>query len=227
LHSKKRRTKLAKVLIKKQAFGKAAALILIALAILLLMLWETKGRELVLMDEVYIAASDMAAGTVITENSLEKVSVPGNAVADGAITPGGEADFIGKVLTSPIPRNGQISAYLLTSKEDADEGISQFTIKKEWIGMVSSSLRRGDKVEIMTADGRRTLGTYAAAYVKDSEGNEVSDLLQKNGGLLSSPTKSRADASGIIDHIEIECAITDYLKIEKAAQDSPLLLIRR
>jgi len=84
-------------------------------------------------------------------------------------------------------------------------------------------------VEIFSADGAERFGRFEVAYVKDSEGREVTDA---GSGVraFTDGSAGRVNASSPIHHVEIVCTFTEYEQIRNycgADAQNGLILIRR
>lgn len=212
-------------------YRRFAGLFLIFLAAALLFAWEARGRELVLMQDVCVLKQEVAEGETLTTDLLKTVSVPRNALVQGAILPAEAGRVAGKVSTGGIPAGAQMSDRLMMDSTDLRKAdVSCFVIQKDWIFMRSSTLRKGDRVEILTADGQRSFGTFTAAFVKDETETEVRNA--EGGGLSFSggSREDRSEATAAIHHIEIETNLSSYMDIKTYAQgeeEPALLLVRR
>jgi hypothetical protein len=89
------------------------------------------------------------------------------------------------------------------------KGESPFVIKPEWISMRSSSLRRGDWVDLYEDREHTLIGTFRVAFVKDSNEVEVRNVGEGN----NNSALDRTDASAIISHIEIISDLDGYEKV--------------
>jgi hypothetical protein len=212
-------------------YRRFTGLFIIFLAAILLFAWETRGRELILMQDVCVTKAEIEAGEELDSSMLKTVSVPRNAIVAGVILPS-EADIInGKLSAGYIPSGAQMSRSLVVTREvTSKKTTSFFVINKNWIYMRSSSLRAGDTVDIRSADGARYFGSFTAAFIKDVEENEITN--QSNSGISFSATDAddRSMSSAAIDHIEIETELATYMSIKsfaEAAGEASLLIIRR
>lgn len=206
--------------------------LLICLAISALLFWEAAGREMFLMKPVLVAKSDIEKGTVLSPDLFRSVSVPVDALVDGAIVPADTGILYGKVTALPVISGAQLSERVLVEKDDiAQPDTSSFVIKNEWIMLCTSALRRGDKIEIMFGRGDISLGTFQVAYVKDAEGREVTDTQNGLSGFRSEDsTTARTNPSAPIHHIEIECEWKDYKSIMNLCMSksgASLILVRK
>jgi hypothetical protein len=206
-------------------------LLLVCLAIAALLFWEAAGREMFLMEPVLVAKADIEEGSVLGAELFRTVSVPGDALIDGALSPRSEAALSGKVAALPIFSGAQLSARFLQDPAAVRPDTSSFVLKNEWIALCTSALRRGDKIEIRWGDGAISLGIFDVAYVKDAEGREVTDTATGLGGFRTGDeANARANPSAPIHHIEIECEWNDYEKILtrcRNAAGASLIIIRK
>jgi hypothetical protein len=77
--------------------------------------------------------------------------------------------------------------------------------------MVSSSLRRGDRLHIYGGAGKEDLGSYTVAFVKDSADREV-----KNAEVLKNDVPlDRESSNYTISRIEIVCTRDDYASLNE------------
>ena len=82
--------------------------------------------------------------------------------------------------------------------------------------MVSSSLRRGDRVHIYGGAGKEDLGSYTVAFVKDNADREV-----KNAEELKNDTPlAREESNYSISSIEIVCTRDAYAQLSDYVGDS-------
>ena len=206
-------------------------IVLVLLAIAALFFWEAEGRELLLMDEVMIADGDIKIGELIDTGKLRIVAVPAGTLIDEAVVPKYSTQLAGKEAMVDIVKGAQLSWRFLKDKDAAPKPeTSYFVVRNEWIYMCSSSLRRGDKVLITSADGKNVLGSYAVAFVKDGDGREITNA---SSGMYSftdtGKEDERVNTSAPIHHIEIECELKDYKRIADYCANkisAPLMLVR-
>ena len=208
----------------------ALGVVLVLLAIAALFFWEAEGREMLLMDSVLVADSDMKTGEALDAARFRVVSVPAGTLVDGAVTPKSSDMIAGKEAAVDIIKGAQLSKrYLRDPVAMPKAETSCFIIRNEWIAMCSSSIRRGDEVIIASADGRSALGRYPVAYVKDGDGREVTDA---SSGMYSftgaGGENERVNTSAPVHHIEIVCELNDYRRILDycaGKAGAPLMLI--
>lgn len=205
-------------------------IMLIVVAVMSLLLWEVKGRDAIFLETVVVAKEDIKAGTKISEDVLLEVGIPRENKVRGAIKPEEVQWLQGKVTNQLILKNSQLSdAYFQKNDFYLNEGQSIFVINSKWISMRSSSLRRGDWVDIYnTKDGVHKIGTFKTAYVKDKAEREVKSINESTGErIANSNVFEREDSSAAIDHIEIICSIDQYDEVAQIAslQPEPSLII--
>ena len=187
----------------KQIIG----IILIVVAVAALVFWETEGRDRVMTFKVLVASEDIMEGELITRQMLGVVSSMPETLIEGAFAPDDISKIEGKEAAAPISRNQQISEALLRApNEKSVDKRSPFLIKNEWIDSRSSSLRRGDTVEIYSRDGNHFIGDFEVVFVKDAGDKEITDD-------APSDIRERTNGSGIIDHLEILTDMEEYQKL--------------
>jgi hypothetical protein len=217
--------------IRKVALKRLSGVMLIVLAIAMLAFWEAKGREVALMDEVLVASEDIPASEIITESMLTEVATPLNAKVSGVVYAKDRDKAIGYVSVAPIPKGAQISSKLLVSGgADGEAEKSYFVIRRDWIYMCSSALRRGDEVEIVSADGKKVFGVYRVAFVKDDENDEITRQAEEASGFGGEGLNARDAGGANVDHIEIVTDLEGYMRIKayaEAAKSPALIVVQR
>jgi len=217
--------------IKATTLKTVLGIVLVIIAIAALLFWEAEGREMFLMDDVYVADSDIKAGEAVDPSRLRVASVPAGSLVDGAVSPKDAGLLYGMEAAVDIVKGSQLSGrYLREPDATPKPETSCFIIRNEWISMCTSSLRRGDDVIIASADGKSIIGRFPVVYVKDSDGREVVDA---SSGMYSFTGSGgdggRVNTSAPIHHIEIECELKDYRRIIEYCAGrafAPLMLIR-
>ncbi|MDR1292136.1 MAG: SAF domain-containing protein [Clostridiales Family XIII bacterium] len=196
-----------------------SGVLLILVAVAGLVLWEAKGRELVLMTEVCAAATDIKQGEALEASLFNVVPVPRGSLVRGAVAPDELGSLNGAVAASFIPEGAALSsAYIVTPDAAARANDSYFTIDGSWIYMCSSALRRGDKAEIISADGAKNFGVFDVGFVKGADSEEVRETAGGGAGFGGADAESRVDATSPIDHVEIVTQLRTYLAIKKYAE---------
>lgn len=186
--------------------------ILILLSIAGIFFWELRGREAVMTDLVLVAGEEIPEGAAVNAGMFIERGVPKTNLLKGALTPEDAAMIQGRVASQFIAKNGQIIMEYFRDDEfclKSDESI--FVIDPNWIAMRSSSLRKGDVVDIYGSSGSRLIGTYRVAYVKDESEREVKNAGDEASGNKGADILDRPDGTSVIDHIEI---ITTYREYE-------------
>ena len=216
---------------KANRINTAAGLVLVLLAIAALLFWEAAGREMLLMDAVLVADADIKEGTPVNIDLFSVVSAPAGSLVDGAVTPKNSAGLFGKEASVEIVKGAQLSLRYLRDPSDAPKPeTSYFVIRNEWISMCTSSLRRGDDLLIISADGKTEIGRYSVAYVKDGDGREVTDASSGMYSFTGAGSEGgRVNSSAPIHHVEIECELDDYrliLGFCAGKPGAPLMLVR-
>jgi hypothetical protein len=108
-------------------------------------------------------------------------------------------------------------------------GRSYFVIRREWIFMRSSALRKGDFVDIVSQDGKTAFGRFAVAFVKNAEEKEVTEK-EGAAAFLQGGGSDRSAGSDPIDHVEIVTDLEGYMAIKAFAEQQPgpaLILVKR
>ena len=192
--------------------------ILIVAAITGFTFWESHGRDMLYETELAVASGDIKQGELITEKNVEARGIESDYVMSGAVKAERMADIMGKKAKQYIPKGGQISADFLTDENDIvlKDGESVYCISSDMIGMVSSSLRRGDRVHIYGGAGKEDLGSYTVAFVKDDSDREV-----KNASELKNDTPlARESSNYTISSIEIVCTRDAYSRLSEYVDTS-------
>ena len=192
--------------------------VLIVAAITGFTFWESHGRDMLYETELAVASGDIKQGELITEKNVEARGIGSDKVMSGAVKAERMADIMGKKAKQYIPKGGQISADFLTDENDIvlKDGESVYCISSDMIGMVSSSLRRGDRVHIYGGAGKEDLGSYTVAFVKDDSDREV-----KNASELKNDTPlARESSNYTISSIEIVCTRDAYSRLSEYVDTS-------
>ena len=211
----------------------ALGVILIMIAVITLLFWEAEGREMLLMETVLVADSDVKAGEKIEPGRVRTVSVPSGSLVDGALTPEGIDILKGKEASVDIVKGAQLSSRYLRDESDSPKPeTSLFLIRNEWIYMCTSSLRRGDEVLVTSADGKIVIGSFPVVFVKDGDGHEVTDTTAGMYSFTGAGEQSdeRVNSSAPIHHVEIRCELSEYRRILDycaGKAGAPLMLVRK
>jgi hypothetical protein len=186
---------------------KFTGVIIILVGLAMLVGWEVYGRQAILTQEVVVAEENIKAGENIKPSMLTSVFLPKNALVDGYVGVENKEKLAGMTANLNIYKNMQVARAMVSSEKDKKKArLSSFVIKKEWIEMRSSELRKGDIIEILSKDGDVSFGELEVSHVKDINDEEISS---------ANMTKS-----SLIDHVEILCESSDYLNISGFANQS-------
>lgn len=203
-----------------------AGIMVIIAGLSLLFYWESSGREQMQYEQAICASAEIQKGQTITDELLTTKALPKDCLISGALKNGNE--LIGTVAAQYIPAQAQISREMIYTDDfyiDTDRGESIYKLPADWIDNRSASVRRGDTVEIYLADGKRKVGEYTVAYVKDAQEREISSIEgQEYADLLN-----RTDATGVIDHIEVIATQEEYSALYQLKHDTEqrLLIVQR
>ena len=198
---------------KRKIIRPLLGIMLIILSILTMIWWEKSGREQMVMDSVMVAKKSIERGTVIrAKDFMEIKNIPEST---GAITPQDFYRIKGLVANQDIPKLAQVIPDMFIKKNKLLlEGASIFSIKDSWIDSRSSSLRKGDVIDMFDDTGQLYVGTFQVAYVKDSNEQEVIGTEEN----ISDEILQRNFSSSVISHVEIIASLKDYQKIRELAE---------
>lgn len=202
-----------------------AGLFLILVSVVMMIFWETQGRELVMNKKVIAAGRDISAGEECSDENITVLSIPKDAVAEDAVSPDQLNEYIGKKFKYDISKNSQISvdSFILQEKE-ISENMSIFQIKKDWISNISSSVRKGDTVLIYGCDEQsetQYLGEFYVAFSKDGSGREVTETT----GFDEPRILKRTNGISVPSDIEVIAALEDYIQVTKTINSGKKLII--
>lgn len=200
--------------------------VLIMVSVTALLWWENTGREQLIMNSVMVAKNNIQRGSVITEQDFIEIKNISESTIPGAITPKTFYKIQGFVAQQYIPKYSQVISKMFIKKDKLLlDGYSIFPIKDVWIGSRSSSLRKGDTIDLFDEKGQLYVGTFKIAYVKDSNEQEVVET-ERN---LSNDILQRNFSSSTISHVEIIASLEEYQKIWNLAEEQGVkfLLIQR
>lgn len=189
-------------------------ILLICIAIAGLVLWETEGRKAILYDTAYVAAVDIKAGDEITLDKLTEREFLRQNIIKNAIKTTNEAEFEGKIVKQYIPAGSQISSEFIYSDDFyIDENQSLFVIPETWISSRSSSIRRGDIIEVWVEGAKYKVGEYRVAFVKGEKEAEIVNIDEQE---YADPL-DRTNPTAVTTHIEIIAEIGDYKTLYEIA----------
>lgn len=189
-------------------------LTLIVLAITSLIVWETVGREKLLYREVLTAKEPIVAGTEIKREMFEASEFLATTVLSGAITDKTFDKVKGQLAKQYIPKGSQmIEDYIYQDDFYVAENESIYSLPADWLSSFSSSIRRGDYIDMYTSDGTKKIGSYRVAFVKSQSVEEVTNITTQE---LNEPL-DRTDATAPVSFVEIITTLNEYEKIYSLA----------
>jgi len=150
---------------------------------------------------------------------VKTIMVPKEAIIKGAYKSdlvdedGKIKQFDNTVAKQFIPKNSQVCTKMIAKKDFyVGENQSIFYIPRSWINAMSTSIRRGDTVEIRTEDGNKSYGTYKVAFAKGDDETEITDGDNKYTDELD-----RVQSTGVVTHVEIICTLEKYKELYEYA----------
>ncbi len=183
------------------------AIMLVALAGMYL--WETKGREAALTEQVITVIDEIEAGGVLEESALSRKAYLRENVAEGALLAGEESFAVGLRTKVDLHSGMQLNEAYLVMPGEPEEGMSCFAISRSDISHMSPSLRAGDTVDFYAGDLSEKIGRFRIAYVRNEKGQPVTEI----DGSSGSDIFSRGESTGEIEAIEIIADIDEYGEI--------------
>ena len=201
--------------------------LLITLAVGLLVLWEVEGRDAVMKEKVLVAEQDIFPGTKVNTGMFKEVGILRENMISNGITAREISVIDGKILNQIIPMNGQISKMFFSdSTTEISKGYGIYQIKPDWVFSVSSSLRKGDLIDVYTLDGKIKYGDFKVAFVKDEQGKEVIDeeIIKGYKEILD-----RDNGSEVVSEFEIISTLEQYSAIREYifAEEGKLIIVNR
>lgn len=201
-------------------------ILLIVASVCGLLFWEMKGREILLMDQVFVAVERIPIGKEVKSKQFKLAFVLRENKVHGAFTSEEHRLLQGKVTAQIIEKNQQVTMNAFCKERiPIEEGKSIFVIKPEWIDSRSSSLRRGDLVDFYLTETGSFVGRFVVAFVKDEKEKEV----KNEESVGKDYFLERTDATSKISHIEIIAALNEYETIRRMVETSSqggLLLVQ-
>ncbi|NMA93916.1 MAG: hypothetical protein GX975_04555 [Clostridiales bacterium] len=188
-------------------------IVLIILSAAGMFLWETMGREKLMLVSVLASSTDIRQGNEVDAAQFKEIKVlPENLPKDTLLASDAEK-LKGKRASRNIYAGQQLCARDFTEAGGAlPDGMSIYVLPESWIYARSSSLRAGDEIELYCMPEKISLGIYKVAFVRDSAEREVIDQIPADA-VLERNTPSAAIAS-----VEILCNAQQYFKLFDAVQ---------
>jgi len=188
---------------------------LIVASLLILLFWELKGREILLLSPILTADIDIEAGTVVDESYFSQSKILPENVLSGALSPQEIHQLNGLVSNCEILANQQIlPSYFQKETTVLKEGESLFVLPASWIYSMSSAIRAGDIIILYSLPENIMLGQYVVAFVKDEKHQEVRDIAGQENDFLK-----RTEATSALSHLEIICTVEEYMEICQIVTD--------
>ncbi len=202
-------------------------IIMIALALMLMFFWETSGRQMVTTSEVLVAAMDIKDGEILEESKIKVAKTLNENLMKDCLLREQMQIVIGEKTNCDIFQNQQLSRkYFLKSKNKIKKDYTLFTLYSHWMKNLSSSVRKGDLIDIYTARENIYLGNFRVAFAKDNANHEVVDEGKPKSAEC---ILDRTDSNLTLDHIEIEATLQDYMQISSygAIEEEGLIIVQR
>lgn len=188
-------------------------IILIILSAAGMFLWETMGREKVMLVSVLASSKDVRQGSEVEAGGFKEIKVLPENLPKDILKPSDLEKLKGQRASRNIYAGQQLCARDFTEAgELLPDGISIYVLPESWIYARSSSLRAGDEVELYCMPEKKSLGVYKVAFVRDSAEREVVDQIPTEA-VLERNTPSAAIAS-----VEILCNAQQYFELFDAVQ---------
>lgn len=171
--------------------------------------WETQGRQSYQQIELPVASVDIEKGEKINSQKFKIAYIDKKSLVGGALMEKDIHDIVGSCANQFIPSNSQlVASYFSRENTSLADEKSVFCIPNTWIFSRSSSLRKGDWVEIYGEEKLEYIGKYEIAFVKDQDEVEVENL---EGPFIQKNILERTAAKGSIHHIELYCTLEEYM----------------
>ncbi len=199
--------------------------LLIIMAVGLLGFWEVEGRDAVMKEKVLVAEQDIFPGTKVKAAMFKEVGILSENMIHNGITFNELSGVEGKIANQMIPENGQIAkAFFSDSEAGISKGYGLYQIKSDWVFSVSSSLRKGDSIQVYTVDGKMEFGNFKVAFVKDEQGKEVIDEEIGKGYI---EILDRKNGSEVVSGFEIISTLEQFNAIREYvfAEENKLIIV--
>lgn len=176
-----------------------AGLVIIAVALVALGVWEFWGRENLSYVDVPVLKEDVQANVTIREEyiKLRKMESP----SQEALTTEDLQWLIGMETSQFVAGGSELYPQYFRQSQFAvggSTGRELFSVPEEWLVSIPQSLRRGDKITLYKGDIKVLEGIVAHSF--DASGQEV-----------ISTEKERTNSSSVVKNFEI-IALTEDLK---------------
>ncbi|HPF18480.1 MAG: hypothetical protein PHG30_07370 [Eubacteriales bacterium] len=171
--------------------------------------WEVRGRDALLLTPVLAASRDIAAGESVLAQDLTTIHVLPENRMTGALMPESSTQVVGCIAVIPLCANQQLSSGCFRSERNTvKHNQSIFPICEQWIGAMSSVVRPGDAVRLFSVSTEQDMGIHRVAYVIDRGGRSLPVFDSGSVDLLERHEDADPAAS-----LEIVCTAEEYMKI--------------
>jgi hypothetical protein len=158
---------------------------------------------------------------------LKTIYIDKSSIVRGGLLEKDIHQIVDNNATQFIPANSQlVASYFEEESSFFTDDLSVFSIPSSWIFSRSSTLRKGDWVEIYGEDETIFFGKYQVAFVKDQSDAEI---VNPEGPFIQKNILERTEGTGVIHHIELYCTLEDYCNLFEyiKAFGSGFLLVQR
>lgn len=184
-----------------------------------LIYWELQGRQMIMQDNVLVTVRKVNQGELVTRDLFSVAGIDHNNIMAGALGEKSLNRLEGQYAKHAIPQNAQIALdYFSRENNELKNGESVFSLKPGWIDSRSSSVRKGDLIEIYDERGETLLGMFKVAFVKDNSDKEITSLEDVRDDSLT--ILERTNATGYISNIEIITTVNKYGELVKFIEDT-------
>jgi hypothetical protein len=181
--------------------------LLIILALLGGYYWETQGRQNYQQVEIPVTSVDILKGEKLGQQMIKTVFLDKDTIVGGALMEKDMDQLFDNRATQFIPANSQVvRGYFESANSSLTKNRSVFSLPTSWIFSKSSTLRKGDWVEIYGED-ICYFGRYQIAFVKDQSDVEIEN---PEGPYIEKNILERTVSTGFIHHVELYCTLEDY-----------------
>lgn len=207
--------------------------------------WETKGRELVLYQDILVAKEDIKRGTLIsaeTVPSLFKVEKyeKGKIIDQPVFSP---QEVVGLAAKQVIPKNAQLSAlYFEDSRVLTDGQHLNWKIPNEWIISAPNTIRRKDRITVYeitalalanqknTAADKIQIDPNQPATQQQAGGEKKLDV-QKSGDVPVSQYERKRLLDGTVTYVKdsvnrevVSTSVVDRIDASSSVKDIEIIL---
>ena len=185
---------------------KVIGLIVVALAIVSMGIWEFWGREAATTEEILVLEEPLPANRVLEPEDfkLKKVEGPSKHALKATDLEG----LIGLKTGQFVPEETELRREFFVESDylvGGDTGKAMMTLCMDWLVSFPQTMARGDKLCLY--NGKEKVGDVVVAHVRDSSNNEV---------LYTG--RDRATSTGVILNIEVISDVASLITISEIAK---------